>query len=108
MLAHTRLFCALPALNRHNAVLLRSLTFPGESLPISKAPGAAVISGTVNGTGALLVSATRVGAQTTLASIARLVAASQASKAPVQVSEVTAGRTADGWAGGFFMFCCAQ
>lgn len=54
-------------------------------MPVSKAPGSQVLGGTVNGAGALTVRATRVGSETTLASIARLVSESQASKAPVQV-----------------------
>ncbi|KAI8474198.1 MAG: p-type ATPase superfamily [Monoraphidium minutum] len=56
----------------------------GESLPVPKRPGDDVIGGTVNGEGMLLVRATRVGAASTLAGIARLVEQAQASKAPVQ------------------------
>lgn len=46
--------------------------------------------GTVNGEGMLVVRATRVGASSTLAGIARLVEQAQASKAPVQVSTMHA------------------
>lgn len=64
----------------------------GESLPVAKAPGAQVIGGTINAAGVLHVRATRVGSETTLASITRLVGESQASKAPVQaVADKIAG-----------------
>lgn len=56
----------------------------GESLPVDKAPGDRVFAGTVNGFGALLVRAARVGADTSLARIIRLVEESQGSKAPIQ------------------------
>jgi Cu+-exporting ATPase len=56
----------------------------GEPIPVEKAPGAKVTGGTVNGTGALLVRAERVGADTMLAQIVRLVGEAQRSRAPVQ------------------------
>ncbi|HZY87654.1 MAG TPA: copper-translocating P-type ATPase, partial [Gemmataceae bacterium] len=56
----------------------------GEPIPAEKAPGAKVTGGTVNGTGALLVRAERVGADTMLAQIVRLVGEAQRSRAPVQ------------------------
>ncbi|MBD3783822.1 MAG: cadmium-translocating P-type ATPase [Micrococcales bacterium] len=56
----------------------------GESAPVEVAPGSEVTGGTVNTTGRLVVEATRVGAETTLAGIARLVERAQTSKAPVQ------------------------
>jgi Cu2+-exporting ATPase len=56
----------------------------GESLPVAKAPGAAVIGASVNTTGALRVRATRVGADTALAQIVALVQEAQSSKAPGQ------------------------
>jgi Cu+-exporting ATPase len=56
----------------------------GEPIPSEKGPGAAAIGGTVNGTGALVVRATRVGAETTLAQIVRFVQDAQASKPAVQ------------------------
>ncbi len=56
----------------------------GESLPVDVEPGDEVTGGTVNTTGRLLVEATRVGSETTLAGIARLVERAQTSKAPVQ------------------------
>lgn len=56
----------------------------GESLPASKAAGDDVIGGTVNKQGRLLVEAQRVGRDTALAQIIRLVEDAQASKAPIQ------------------------
>jgi Cu+-exporting ATPase len=56
----------------------------GESLPVEVAPGAEVAGATVNTYGRLVVRATRVGADTGLAQIARLVEAAQSGKAPVQ------------------------
>ena len=56
----------------------------GESLPVEVAPGAEVAGATINGHGRLVVRATRVGAETALAQIARLVEEAQSGKAPVQ------------------------
>jgi Cu+-exporting ATPase len=56
----------------------------GESLPVEKTEGAALVGGTVNQTGLLRMRATRVGAQTVLAGIIRLVEQAQGSKAPIQ------------------------
>ncbi|NUB43029.1 copper-translocating P-type ATPase [Fertoebacter nigrum] len=56
----------------------------GESLPVAKAPGDALTGGTVNGTGALVMQATRVGADTALARIIRMVEQAQGAKLPVQ------------------------
>jgi len=56
----------------------------GEPVPDEVAPGDEVAGGTINELGRLVVRATRVGADTTLAQIARLVADAQAGKAPVQ------------------------
>jgi Cu+-exporting ATPase len=56
----------------------------GEPIPVEKGPGAKVIGGTVNGTGSLLVRAERIGADTVLAHIVRLVGEAQRSRAPVQ------------------------
>jgi heavy metal translocating P-type ATPase len=63
----------------------------GEPLPVSKRPGDAVTGGTVNTTGSLRVAATRVGADTTLAQIIRLVEQAQGAKLPIQslVDKVT-------------------
>ena len=56
----------------------------GESLPVEVAPGDAVAGATVNAGGRLIVRATRIGADTALAQIARLVTDAQNGKAPVQ------------------------
>jgi P-type Cu+ transporter len=56
----------------------------GESVPVSKAAGDAVIGGTINCGGAVLMIVTRVGSDTVLNHIARLVMHAQMSKAPVQ------------------------
>jgi Cu2+-exporting ATPase len=56
----------------------------GESLPVKKAAGASVIGATINTTGAFKFRATKVGADTALAQIVRLVQIAQNSKAPSQ------------------------
>jgi Cu+-exporting ATPase len=56
----------------------------GESVPVEVGPGDAVVGATVNAGGRLVVRATRVGADTQLAQMARLVADAQNGKAPVQ------------------------
>ena len=56
----------------------------GESLPVSKGPGDGVIGATLNKTGLFRFEATKVGKQTALAQIIRLVEDAQASKAPIQ------------------------
>jgi Cu+-exporting ATPase len=56
----------------------------GESLPVEVEPGSEVAGATVNSYGRLVVRATKVGADTALAQIARLVAEAQAGKAPIQ------------------------
>ncbi len=56
----------------------------GESVPVEVAPGDEVTGATVNAGGRLVVRATRVGADTALAQIARLVTEAQTGKAPVQ------------------------
>ena len=56
----------------------------GESMPVDVAAGSEVTGGTINGAGRLLVRATRVGADTTLAGIARLVESAQTGKAGVE------------------------
>ncbi|HTQ10742.1 MAG TPA: heavy metal translocating P-type ATPase [Fimbriimonadaceae bacterium] len=56
----------------------------GEPTPVAKAAGDAVTAGTLNGNGALLYEAARVGSETTLSQIVRMVERAQGSKAPVQ------------------------
>ena len=56
----------------------------GESVPVEVAPGDAVVGATTNSGGRLVVRATRVGADTQLAAMARLVTEAQSGKAPVQ------------------------
>ncbi len=56
----------------------------GESVPVAKTPGARVIGGTLNGQGALIMRADRVGQDTVLAQIVQMVAQAQRSRAPIQ------------------------
>ena len=66
----------------------------GEPIPVEKGAGDAVIGATVNGTGSLTMRAERVGAETLLAQIVRMVSEAQRSRAPIQ-------RVADKLAGWF-------
>ena len=63
----------------------------GEHVPVAKRAGATVTGGTVNGTGSLTFQASRVGADTTLAQIIRMVEEAQGAKLPIQglVDQVT-------------------
>src|SRR5208337_4838733 len=56
----------------------------GEPIPTEKAPSAKVTAGTVNGTGSFIMRAERVGADTLLAQIVRMVSEAQRSRAPIQ------------------------
>ena len=69
---------------RRGASSLDESMITGESLPVDKAVGDAVIGATINKTGAFSFEATKVGRDTVLAQIIRLVEAAQGSKAPIQ------------------------
>ena len=66
----------------HSSVDEAMLT--GEPLPVAKAANAKVSSGTLNGTGSFVMRAERVGQDTLLAQIVRMVVAAQRSRAPIQ------------------------
>ena len=68
----------------HGASAVDMSMLTGESVPVEVAPGSAVAGATVNAGGRLVVRATKVGADTALAQIARLVEDAQTGKAPVQ------------------------
>jgi Cu+-exporting ATPase len=64
----------------------------GEPLPVEKRPGDSVVGATLNGTGALVIRAEKVGAETLLARIVAMVAEAQRSRAPIQrVVDLVAG-----------------
>jgi Cu+-exporting ATPase len=56
----------------------------GEPVPVEKVSGDTVTGATINGTGSLIIEATRVGADTTLSQIVEMVANAQRSRAPIQ------------------------
>ncbi|WP_439548919.1 copper-translocating P-type ATPase [Falsiroseomonas sp.] len=56
----------------------------GEPVPVTKAPGARVVGGTLNGQGSFVMRADRIGQDTVLAQIVRMVAGAQRSRAPIQ------------------------
>ena len=63
----------------------------GESMPAEKGVGAKVVGGTINGTGALIIDAEKVGADTMLSRIVAMVADAQRSRAPIQrIADVVA------------------
>ncbi len=57
----------------------------GESIPVEKSAGSRVTGGTVNGTGSLVMRAERVGGDTLLAQIVRMVSEAQRTRAPIQL-----------------------
>src|SRR2546423_2092403 len=64
----------------------------GEALPTEKAPGDKVIGGTINSTGSFVMKAERVGDETVLAQIVRMVSEAQRSRAPIQrLADIVAG-----------------
>jgi Cu+-exporting ATPase len=56
----------------------------GESLPVAKRPGSAVLAGTINQSGGFVMSADKIGRDTMLARIVQMVAEAQRSRAPIQ------------------------
>jgi Cu+-exporting ATPase len=56
----------------------------GESMPVEKSPGEKVVGGTVNQTGSFIMRAEKLGSETLLAQIVRMVAEAQRSRAPIQ------------------------
>ena len=64
----------------------------GESMPVARQAGDRVIAGTVNGTGAMVIRAEKVGADTVLAHIVAMVSEAQRSRAPIQrLADVVSG-----------------
>jgi Cu+-exporting ATPase len=64
----------------------------GEAVPVEKSEGSRVTGGTINGTGGFIMRAERVGDETLLAQIVRMVGEAQRSRAPIQrVADVVAG-----------------
>ncbi len=64
----------------------------GEPIPVEKGPGAKVTGATVNGTGSFVMEAQRVGSETVLAQIVRMVGEAQRTRAPIQrLADVVAG-----------------
>jgi Cu+-exporting ATPase len=64
----------------------------GEPIPVEKAPGDRVIGGTVNGTGSLVMRAERVGSETMLAQIVKMVGEAQRTRAPIQrLADIVSG-----------------
>ena len=66
----------------HSAVDESMVT--GEAFPVEKARGAKLVGGTINGTGSLVMKAERVGADTLLAQIVKMVSEAQRTRAPIQ------------------------
>jgi Cu+-exporting ATPase len=67
-----------------NSTTIDESMVTGESIPVEKTPGLPVTGGTVNGTGTFVMEARRVGADTLLARIVRMVSEAQRSRAPIQ------------------------
>ncbi|MFQ5990229.1 MAG: HAD-IC family P-type ATPase, partial [Candidatus Methylomirabilales bacterium] len=69
---------------REGASAIDESMLTGESLPVEKRPGTEVFAATLNKTGSFVFEATKVGRETALAQIIKLVAQAQASKPPIQ------------------------
>ena len=78
---------------REGATSIDESMVTGEPIPVEKAPGEQVTGGTMNGTGAIVMEAQRVGAETLLAQIVRMVSEAQRSRAPIQ----SLADTVSGW-----------
>lgn len=70
---------------RHGISYVDESMITGESIPVQKNSGNEVIGGTVNTSGMLVVEATKVGSETALSQIIKLVESAQMTKAPVQL-----------------------
>jgi Cu+-exporting ATPase len=77
---------------RHGHTALDESMITGESMPVSKGPGDEVLGATLNREGFITLEATRVGRNTTLARIVKLVQEAQAGKAPIQKRTDEIGR----------------
>ncbi|MDR3683638.1 MAG: heavy metal translocating P-type ATPase, partial [Geothrix sp.] len=77
---------------RHGHSALDESMITGESMPVSKGPGDEVIGASLNRQGFITLEATRVGRDTTLARIVKLVQDAQAAKAPIQLRTDEIGR----------------
>ena len=84
----------IDAIVRDGRSAINEAMVTGESMPATRGPGDKVIAGTLNQTGGLIIEAERVGADTMLAQIVKMVADAQRSRAPIQ-------RMADDVAGWF-------
>ena len=83
---------AVDGIVRDGASAVDESMITGESLPATKHPGDEVVGGTLNGSGSFRFEATRVGRDTVLAQIVRLVQDAQGSKAPIQrLADVVTG-----------------
>jgi heavy metal translocating P-type ATPase len=69
---------------REGATAVDESMLTGEPVPVDKAPGDEVYGGTLNTSGSVVVETTRVGAESALAQIAKLVADAQSRKAPIE------------------------
>jgi Cd2+/Zn2+-exporting ATPase len=75
---------ALDGVVRNGVSAVNQASITGESLPVSKAPGAAVFAGTINGDAALEVESTKAAGETTLAHIIRMVGQAQTRRAAAE------------------------
>ncbi len=83
---------AVDGVVREGASSVDESMITGESIPVDKQSGDEVIGATVNGSGSFIFEATKVGKDTMLAQIVRMVRQAQASKAPIQrLADVVAG-----------------